>query len=147
MPNDFDLEKFLPYRLNRAADAVSAGFGAIYRERHGMTRPEWRTMALLGAYGHMTATDISRRSAMHKTKVSRAVQSLEDRGWLRRKADDDDRRVDHLELTASGQETYGGLTEVAVRFEADLRERLGAEAISALLAALDAIEARRATAE
>lgn len=144
MPAVFDLEAFLPYRLNQAADAVSVGFGAIYRDRHGMTRPEWRTLALLGAIGRMTATDISRRSAMHKTKVSRAVQSLEDRGWLRRRADDEDRRLEHLELTKAGWAIHGELSEIAIAYEADLRARLGADAVAALLSGLDAIEAARA---
>ncbi|MET0169638.1 MAG: MarR family transcriptional regulator, partial [Aliihoeflea sp.] len=52
-----ELETFLPYRLNRLADAVSRDFSSIYRDRHGMTRPEWRLLATLGQYGTMTATE------------------------------------------------------------------------------------------
>jgi len=144
MMSEFDLEAFLPYRLARASDAISAGFATIYRERYNMTRPEWRALALLGAFGHLTATEISRRSAMHKTKVSRAVQSLEERGWLTRSADDGDRRVEHLELTAGGWAIHAELTENARAYEGDLRQRLGADAIAALLSGLDAIEADRA---
>ncbi len=33
------LETFLPYRLNRLADAVSREFSKTYRDRHGLTRP------------------------------------------------------------------------------------------------------------
>ena len=52
------LEDFLPYRLNRLAEAVSRDFSRIYRERYGLTRPEWRTLAALGQYGTMTAKQI-----------------------------------------------------------------------------------------
>ncbi len=142
MSTDFDLEIFLPYRLARASDDISAGFAAAYRSRYGMTRPEWRTLALVGAIGQITATEIARRSSMHKTKVSRAVQALEDRKWLLRRSDAADRRVEHLELTAAGAAVHAELTEAARDYEVALRARFGPEAISALLAALDAIEAR-----
>ncbi|MGO4837536.1 MarR family transcriptional regulator, partial [Rhizobiaceae sp. 2RAB30] len=56
--NVLALEDFLPYRLNRLADAVSREFQKIYKERHGLTRPEWRTLATLGQFGTMTATGI-----------------------------------------------------------------------------------------
>ncbi len=145
MHPEFDLETFLPYRLARASDVVSSGFAASYRTRHGMTRPEWRTLALVGAIGEITATEIARRSSMHKTKVSRAVQSLEDRGWLRRSADPLDRRVEHLVLTEAGDAVYLEMTEVARTYESELRARIGPDAIKALLAALDAIKADAGT--
>ncbi|TIP68974.1 MAG: MarR family transcriptional regulator, partial [Mesorhizobium sp.] len=43
-----ELESFLPYRLYRLADAVSREFSRVYKDRHGLTRPEWRTLAGLG---------------------------------------------------------------------------------------------------
>ena len=52
----------------------------------------------------MTATEVGVHSTMHKTKVSRAVFALEQRRWLKRTQDDGDRRVEHLELTAPGQQ-------------------------------------------
>ena len=48
------LESFLPYRLARAAEAVSRQFAALYRERHGLTRPEWRTLATIGQFTRVT---------------------------------------------------------------------------------------------
>src|SRR4051794_40868674 len=68
-----ELETFLPYRLYRLADAVSREFSTIYSDRFGLTRPEWRTLAGLGQHGTTTATALGEQSAMHKTKVSRAV--------------------------------------------------------------------------
>ena len=43
----FDLETFLPYRLNRAAELVSLRFASQYKARYRMTRPEWRTLGLI----------------------------------------------------------------------------------------------------
>lgn len=134
------LEDFLPYRLNRLADAVSRSFAQIYRDRFGLTRPEWRLLATLGQYGTMTATAIGQHSAMHKTKVSRAVTGLEKRRWLARRADTADRRVEHLSLTKAGEEVYRELIPLAHTFERDLLDRLGAGDRKALLAGVAAME-------
>ena len=41
---------------------------------------------------------------MHKTKVSRAVSSLNARRWLTRRRDTADRRLEKLNLTARGEQ-------------------------------------------
>lgn len=80
------LDAFLPYRLNRLAEAASDEVRPIYRDRYGMNRPEWRTLIVLAHLGRATATEICIHSNQHKTKVSRAVRALEDRRWLKREA-------------------------------------------------------------
>ena len=114
-----ELESFLPYRLNRLAEAVSREFSKIYRDRFGLTRPEWRTLATLGEFGTMTATAIGEHSSMHKTKVSRAPSpSSRRRKWLTRTPDAADRRVEHLALTKAGRGAYRELVPLAKAFEA-----------------------------
>jgi DNA-binding MarR family transcriptional regulator len=140
METDFDLGTFLPYRLNRAAEMVSLRFAAQYKARYGMTRPEWRTLAALGAYGRMTATAIGANSAMHKTKVSRAVKALEDRRWLKRMEDGNDRRAEHLELTVPGQRIYREMVEMARAYEDELAKLLGSDGLRQLESGLGAIE-------
>jgi DNA-binding MarR family transcriptional regulator len=120
------LERFLPYRLNRLADAVSRDFSRIYREKFGLTRPEWRVLAALGELGTMTATEVGRHSSQHKTKVSRAVAALEKRRWLTRAEDEADRRVERLTLTRAGQDAYGELVPLAKAFDRQLWEGISA---------------------
>jgi DNA-binding MarR family transcriptional regulator len=134
------LDDFLPYRLNRLADAVSRELARLYKERYGLTRPEWRTLATLGQFGTMTATAVSRHSAMHKTKVSRAVAELERRRWLTRKADPADRRVEHLALTAAGRKVYGELVPIARDFEARFLAKLDGRDRLAIPKALSLLE-------
>ena len=134
------LEDFLPYRLTRLTDAISRDFSQAYRARLGLTRPEWRTLATIGQYGTMTATDIGVHSAMHKTKVSRAVASLELRRWVTRRPDANDRRVERLSLSRVGQKAYEDMVPVARAFEAQLLERMKAAEREALLTGLAALE-------
>ncbi|MBZ9601587.1 MarR family winged helix-turn-helix transcriptional regulator [Phyllobacterium chamaecytisi] len=135
------LEDFIPYRLNKAAETVSQRFASIYRDRYGLTRPEWRTLATLGQFGILTATAIGAHSSMHKTKVSRAVFTLEKRRWLSRKRDDMDRRIENLELTPAGRKAYNELAKVAHAFEAELLSNLGSKGEKELKAGLAALEA------
>ncbi|MGQ2903601.1 MAG: MarR family winged helix-turn-helix transcriptional regulator [Neoaquamicrobium sediminum] len=134
------LEEFLPYRLNRLADAVSRDFSRLYRDRFGLTRPEWRLLATLGQYGTMTATAIGQHSAMHKTKVSRAVTALEERRWLRRTPDATDRRVEHLTLTKAGEDAYRELVPLAREFETHILEQMRPAEKSAIISGLAALE-------
>ena len=134
------LETFLPYRLNRLADAVSREFSKIYRDRYGLTRPEWRTLAGLGQNGTMTAKAIGEQSAMHKTKVSRAVAELERRKWLARTPDPADRRVENLMLTKSGYAVYRDLVPLAKAYERTLLGRIGERRFSQLLAGLAVLD-------
>ena len=117
---DFDLHLFLPYLLNQAAEASSLSFQQVYKNRYGMLRAEWRVLFHLGVYGPLTAKDICDRAKMHKTKISRAVQKLADRRYLRRDPSTSDRRSEILALTERGQAVYRDLNGIAQQYETDL---------------------------
>ncbi|SFJ92617.1 transcriptional regulator, MarR family [Bosea sp. OK403] len=133
------LEHFLPYRLNRLSTAVSLRFRRVYGPHHNLTIPEWRVLATLGQFETMSAKAIGAHSAMHKTKVSRAVRALEERRWLKRRESVDDRREEFLSLTAQGLEAYADIVPRALAFEAQILATLGPQA-QALLGALDRLE-------
>lgn len=135
------LEAFLPYRLNRLAEDVSRDFSKIYRDRFGITRPEWRLLATLGQYGTMTATEVGQHSAMHKTKVSRAVAALQQRHWVTRTPDDADRRIEHLRLTHAGLAAYREMVPLAHAFEARLLAALSDQDKAAALRLLTQLAA------
>ena len=135
-----ELERFLPYRLNVVAEAVSRALAQLYETRHGISIAEWRVIATLGQYERMTARDIGAHSRMHKTKVSRAVARLSERGCLSKSSNSDDKREAFLELTADGRAIYDDLVPRALAFEASLSDRLTKtekQALEAILAKLD----------
>ncbi len=125
--DNFDLDQFLPYALNRAAEAASMSFQKHYRERYGMLRTEWRVLFHLGHKGAMTAKNICERASLHKTKVSRAVRALEKKRFLVRKEQEADRRLETLSLTRQGQAAYADLFESAKMFDANLSANFSAQ--------------------
>ena len=124
---DFDLETFLPYLLNQAAEATSRSFHASYKSAYGMTRTQWRVLANLGKFGAMTARDICAISHIEKTKVSRAVSALEAEGLLARNPSPQDRRAEILSLTAPGEAVFRDLGQRAIAYDQALRARIGPE--------------------
>lgn len=123
---DFDLDDFLPYLLNQAAEATSRSFQRIYAEKYGMTRTQWRVLANLGKFGAMTAKDICQVSHIEKTKVSRAITILEEANLLVRRVDSADRRAERLSLTPKGKRTFEDLGRSALDFDKALRASFGA---------------------
>jgi len=129
---DFDLQNFLPYLLNQAAEESSLAFQKVYKDRYGMLRTEWRVLFHLGIYGRMSAKEIGQRSKMHKTKISRAVARLEERRFLAREVSEEDRRLEFLWLTTQGEAAYRDLLQVAESYDAKLTAALSAEEVAGL---------------
>ncbi len=135
-----DLENFLPYRLNKIASLVSKEFRTVYGPDYDLLIPEWRVLATLGQFEKMSAREIGIHSSMHKTKVSRAVRALEERRWLHREGNEQDRREEILSLTAAGRRYYDSIVPQAVAFERKLLDILGEDA-EQLLTLLNRLEA------
>lgn len=135
-----ELERFLPYRLNVVAEAVSRALAKLYEKRHGISIAEWRVIATLGQYDRMTAKDIGAHSRMHKTKVSRAVARLEARQCLARTSNVEDMREAFLELTSEGRAIYDDLVPRALAFEQKLSDALSKEEQASLDGLLSKLE-------
>lgn len=135
-----DLEDFLPYRLNRAAAAMSEQLREVYRRKFKLTIPEWRVLATLAQFPGATARAIGAHARLHKTKVSRAVRALEDRRWLARSPNDSDRREEFLRLTPAGAKAYAALVPEMRGYEERFRAALGAADARAVMRALARIE-------
>lgn len=138
---DFDLSAFLPYMLNQAAEAASAGFQAAYRDRYGMLRTEWRVMFHIARSGETTATGIGRRARIHKTKVSRAVRALEEKRFLVRRGSAQDRRVETLSLSPAGVRAFNAIAVIAAAYDAALWARFPPDDRAALRRCLATIAA------
>ena len=134
----FDLDQFLPYRLSVAAAQLSRRFAARYAAEAGLSIPEWRVLAHLAHSGAVSVRDINARVNLDKSVVSRAAARLEQAGWVRKSANDADRRLVVLELTPEGQALMTRLGRIAEDFQAELLAELGRDA-AALRRALDGI--------
>ncbi|MEO9865437.1 MAG: MarR family winged helix-turn-helix transcriptional regulator [Yoonia sp.] len=141
--SQFQLSDFMPYLLNRAAEATSLDFQRAYKDRYGMLRTEWRVLFHLGRYGDLTAKQICEMSDLHKTKVSRAVSALENRRFLTRSTVPTDRRHETLSLTSQGQSAFVDLQKEALDFNENLMASFSAEEQKVLRQCLEKLIAPR----
>ncbi len=133
---EFDLEKYLPYRLTVLAARLSMDMAQQYKSEFGISIPEWRVLVNIGYAKNLSVRDIEKRVSLEKSMVSRAAARLEARGLVSKTVDPKDRRLVKLELTEEGALVLGQLIPIASAFQADLERKLGAEK-DALYSALD----------
>lgn len=134
--DQLELERFLPYRLSVLANTISAALAAAYSQRHDLTIPEWRVMAVLAREPGLAAAEVAQRTAMDKVAVSRAVARLLAGGRLRSRRTSHDRRRTSLELTAAGRDVYRRIVPWALQYERRLLTALTPAESAALDAAL-----------
>ena len=132
---DFDLAGFLPYRMAVAAERLSAGMAAHYRDEFGISVADWRVLVHVSDAGAVSIREIHKRVHLEKSKASRAASRLEARGLLIKETNPDDRRLVVLTLTPQGQEMMTKLKAVALDYQARL-DQLVAPHLAGLDAAL-----------
>ena len=123
---EFDLMGYTPYRLAVAAQTLSEELAKQYRERFGISIPEWRVIVHVSHSGGASVRDIEARVGMEKSKVSRAATRLEERGFVTKQINAQDRRLIHLSLTAEGRALMVDLLPIAQAYQKEVERRLGA---------------------
>lgn len=121
----FDLDRFLPYRMTVAAERLSARFARDYRQRHGLSVPEWRVLVHLAHSGDVSVRDIEARVAMEKSKVSRAASRLESCGYITKTRHSGDKRLIRLALTEKGRGLMADLLPRAIAYQERIEAELG----------------------
>jgi len=114
------LARFLPYQLSLASNAVSGRIAMEYRQRWGLSIPEWRVMAVLGDSGAKTQRDLTKRTLMDKVAVNRACKVLEERELAQRTPNAQDGRSHLLELTDAGRTMHSEIMPLALEMERQL---------------------------
>jgi DNA-binding MarR family transcriptional regulator len=137
----FELGKYLPFRLTILSNRLTRRVARFYGERFKLSAPEWRTMAVLGQQGAMSANAVIAQTTMDKVRVSRAVAKLLKTGFITREADPLDRRRAILDLTPAGREIYRQIVPLVQEVEAEIVAALSGPERAVLDNALAKIEA------
>ncbi len=111
------LDGYLPYLLRRADQALSSEFYRALRT-YGVTRSEWRVLAVLADRGELSMLAVTAASLSPQPTVTHAVRRLESRGLVARLTGTEDRRQRFVSITASGRRLAQTLMEEARRLEA-----------------------------
>jgi len=118
------LSQFFPYLMANLAKRISDSCATIYNEQFDLSIPEWRILARLAENEQQNSLELARLTFMDKSKVSRAVKLLDDKGYLRKEKDDSDNRVTYLSLSSRGTRLYHQIAPEALAWEGSLLEVL-----------------------
>jgi DNA-binding MarR family transcriptional regulator len=77
---------------------------------NGVSINELKIMMALGGEGAMAGHDIAEIMAIPPMNVSRALSSLQDRGWIEAVADPANRRRKPVQLSGDGRAAFGAMT-------------------------------------
>jgi DNA-binding MarR family transcriptional regulator len=118
------LSLFVPYRMVNLATNISNALSKIYRTEFDVSNAEWRILARLAEHEKLIAKDVGKVTFMDKSKVSRAVSALEDKGLLLREKDEKDNRAAYFSLTSEGRDLYHKIAPKALDWEKELIDSL-----------------------
>jgi DNA-binding MarR family transcriptional regulator len=119
-PSVLTLERFLPYRLSTLSNRISQIVSETYKDKFALSVTEWRIMAVLGEYPGASADEVSSKTQIEKSIISRALKKLLTRRMVVREVDSADRRRHNLSLTMTGQDVYKQIVPVSYDYEAEL---------------------------
>ncbi|WP_322030015.1 MarR family winged helix-turn-helix transcriptional regulator [Paraburkholderia sp. J76] len=139
------LEQFLTYRLHVLNKLSERGASERYQAKLGITLPEARLIAAVGAFGPFSVMELARHANLDKSQASRAAEALMRRGLMQRATSEEDGRLVLVSLTTDGRALYRKVMPIARKWNVDLFASLDDKERDALARALDkVIEAMQA---
>lgn len=114
------LDDLLLYRLSRL-QATAGGMVVRYCEgQFGITRREWRILALLASRGPMGSSELAEHAHLDRPRTSKAVTTLAGKKLVSRTSRAGDARHIQLELTATGSALHAQLFPLVRRINRDV---------------------------
>lgn len=124
MKSPTNIKELFSYRLNRLAFLSSAIAETLNQRHFGLDKQTWRILGLLGAFQPMSLKGLAKEANLDKSRASKAVTALTQRGLVERRADENDGRGIQLSLSEAGQQLYAEVFPMALRRNDEILEAL-----------------------
>lgn len=112
-------ERYLGFLISDAARLQRTVFDRRVRKL-GFTRSQWLVLRRLGHQPGASQSELAEVMEVEKATAGRMIDKLEENGWLERRADESDRRINRIYMTVRGQavhDTIGPIAEAMVEEE------------------------------
>ncbi len=87
--------------------------------RYGITRAQWAVLAKVERNEGLKQTELAEQMEMQPITLTRLIDKLCDNGWIERRGDDNDRRVNRLYLRKAARPLLAKLAGAALRTDRD----------------------------
>ncbi|UUP15887.1 MarR family winged helix-turn-helix transcriptional regulator [Nitratireductor thuwali] len=135
---EIGLQHFAPYLMNR----IMGRYNASLRDdlaKMGLTTPKMRTLAVLSVIDSLTIGQLAVYAVVDVSTLSRALDSLEAEGLVRRVPDPVDSRSTRVSITVSGRATFEKLWPTMRSSYERMFAGIGADERSAFVSTLQKI--------
>ena len=113
-PSISELETHLGYWLRRVSNAVSGEFARSLQQRRTSVA-EWVLLRQLWDLSQATPGEMAEALTMTRGAISKIIDKLQSKGWIRSRIKPEDNRVQLLSLTGAGRRVVPELAEIADR--------------------------------
>jgi MarR family transcriptional regulator, transcriptional regulator for hemolysin len=127
-------------RLTRTSRAVTQAFERAMAQAGGSVST-WQVLLLVRSANWDTQSEMAEQLGITGATLTHHLNALERKGLVRRWREDNNRRVQRVELTDDGVELFNRLRAVAVRHDKLLRSQLSDDEVEQLGALLERLEA------
>ncbi|WP_369407701.1 MarR family winged helix-turn-helix transcriptional regulator [Hydrogenophaga flava] len=136
------IEDLLLYRLIRLVSVAGSPVIRMCEGQHGITRREWRVMAVLQFHGPSLSSELADRAGLDHARTSRAITGLVEKKLLDRMALPGDRRRVRISLTPAGAALYAQLFPEVVQLNQEILSVLRPEEMDVLDDLINRLQAR-----
>lgn len=108
--------------------------------RYGITRAQWAVLAKVERNEGMKQSELAEQMEMQPITLTRLIDKLGDAGWIERRSDETDRRVNRLYLKKAARPLLSKLAGLRSELTATALEGINPTDASRLLAQLETIK-------
>jgi DNA-binding MarR family transcriptional regulator len=102
---EMGLENFAPYLMNRIIGRYNAALSSEMASL-GLTTPQMRSLAVLSVIDGILIRELAVYAVVQQSTLSRALDTLDSNGMIRRETDEKDSRATRVFITDMGREAY-----------------------------------------
>jgi len=142
LDNPQTLDDLVLYRFARLSATAGLMVVRLCEGRFGITRREWRMLALLAESGGLHPSELADRAQLDRARTSRAVSSLVAKGLVLRAVQASDQRYAQLCLSDRGQRLHHELFPLVAGINRQLLQGLDTAEVKAMSAAVESMQAQ-----
>lgn len=108
----------------------------------GLTRPQWLALVRLKRRPGASQSELAEMMEIERAPAGKIVDRLEERGWLERRPDPEDRRINRIFLTDRGEIVHATIWPIGQATVADALSDLDHDEIARLIHLLARVKMR-----
>jgi len=102
---EIGLQQFAPYLMNRIMGRYNATVRDALKARN-LSTPQMRALAVLAVADGLSVNELAVYTVIEQSTMSRTLDAMAAKGWVRRVARDKDNRVRRIHITAAGRNLF-----------------------------------------